>query len=465
MTPTPLRLKDDPASPARANSSRRVGYVTQPIRGSLALLREVDLTNPPLRPREIAPGHVHVAAASPRLPARFRRPVASGERRLREVLGYLTSDLGAVGPDAICELDTRPGHSGITVYNAADLGHARHHVFVKGAPPPLPLGDLRELRIVTGLCLWSSTGLGFRLNNGDMLPLGDLHTSVNPPPIDQIEHPAQHLTVSEVDGALRQAAVIAGIVHSLPAQVPVTIVLDVPRVQYHLHALGRMSPELAQQWMRMVDARHRRVELMFATHLADLLQGAPVVIETRPELDGISPPNQTLDEMLKVLGEGDWLWRELCSLARPDNGIDLAALSYVAALLRAGASADGRRLALAVEDPREEKILRRAYSLLAPLQERCPDLRINLLGLYPLSRIWACGPIRETRPSLYFFDPGRWAIDARTGDLRDLLEAVHELYPESAGLAVRQVTDPGLSARAHSQLQARQRSLVGSDAC
>jgi hypothetical protein len=110
-------------------------------------------------------GWHHQRAGDP-TPEPLRRPLAAAANRLRSALGYLragdpSSSLAAASA-AMIQRDTRPGHNGLTVFSEAfpnDSGDA-HYVHVAGRPPAGQIGDLAQLNIVSGVCLFSRSQPG-----------------------------------------------------------------------------------------------------------------------------------------------------------------------------------------------------------------------------------------------------------------------------------------------------------------
>ncbi|MCS0637543.1 hypothetical protein NX801_18100 [Streptomyces sp. LP05-1] len=327
------------------------------------------------------------------------------------------------------------------------FGARRHRVHIRGVRQLQGrVEDTSGVNIVTGVCLFSTGSLRAWGPRGR--------------PVNLLENKAAHiadrvdeftveddLSLYEYESLVQHVAVTADLVAALPGSVPVTITIDIPRVQYYLYLNDRLlkrlvSPELAQRWYEEVDTRHARVTALFHTRLSAALAGVgrpDVRVRQAAGLEPLAGPLRSAvrhggvpdhEELLnQLLATGDPVWPLADKLAQPDNHRELVRTSYVVEYLRAVGLPDTDvpgPVAVAIDTYFEMPILKRARQLIDALGGSASARPI--VGLYPVE-----GLLRLDDAGVpgkpYACDRGRYAAtdtDAHTRtDLFSVVDALH----------------------------------------
>ncbi|MEU4576136.1 hypothetical protein [Nonomuraea sp. NPDC023979] len=380
-------------------------------------------------------------------PGPLRRAAARAVRRQQDLLGYLWDTDAPPAAGALCERDTRSGHDGVTAYSALPLDGADHHVFTAGGPPTPSVRDLQEVTIVSGVCHYSARAARLITESGRSVPIAHLRQGLLGERVVALRLD-ESLALPEEETSLRLPSLGASLMRRIPPGIDLTLLLDVPHTATALFLLqaaqhGEACPQLVLDWCEAITDRHPRLALLqterWGAATADLR--GPVHVRLAAELEPVGgylrhalSRNRVpgTPELVDLIASQDRLWRLLVEFAPPQTPMDLADLSYVAALLRAAVSTpDAPRLALAVDNIQEFKIQRRAHSLARRLQHEFPNARFPLAGLYPLGRLWIRDHEGSIRHNLHTSDPGRWAVDDQ-GHQVDLFELMAELYPAAS---------------------------------
>ncbi|MFJ9419971.1 hypothetical protein ACIRPT_38330 [Streptomyces sp. NPDC101227] len=337
----------------------------------------------------------------------------------------------------------------IVVFSQAHFGRRRHHFLHFQGVTAVPGGgtsSLNQINLLTGPCLFSGRAMRFIDASGGE---PNLLSARRKPLSHRLTHlwADQDLSLYEYESVLRQSRVVADVTSALPPTAPLTITIDIPRVQYYLYLLdafshGMASPDLALEWFHLVDVRHARMAAFFRdrllAELAGVLRGDITLRESDP-LGAVGAcireavARNTLPRLEDLLDElaatGDPVWKLLLEVQPPRDLEALGTASYVVEELRAAAVHEdsGPNLGILVENYPEWKILHQTDRLLDRIKkigrQTSPG---NLLGMYPLERLINVNPSGQPE-HLYFLDPGRHALDER-GNALNLFDIVDSLY-------------------------------------
>jgi hypothetical protein len=305
-----------------------------------------------------------------------------------------------------------------------------------GKPDARPL---RSVAISTGMCLFSKAFVPPHDIIGEGVNVGFWTPRTLPP---------TQLTIYELEITTRLATTIADIVGLLRndcgSDNPSIIVnVDIPDVQYcwgafELLQKGVVTRTQVQTWIAAVDERRCKLWRFIETAIRDMLDArllSPVQIllaggtaSVRKYLSqaaatGVTP---SLDDILDVLnndGHDTHRWNkflqhagvvygpkdipELGRLFHVFNSLDLVLHTtsrMVDCRVDASIKYERPQLLLQVDDIFEWKIFDRARSILKAYQtDVCHDIQIQIVGLFPLQKIFAGG---NGRSSLWTNPPG-----------------------------------------------------------
>ncbi|GHE73315.1 hypothetical protein GCM10018785_46770 [Streptomyces longispororuber] len=364
-------------------------------------------------------------------------------QRVRALGAYFGAGECATGPDALI-VQSRRDRAHKAVFAGAEFRGSRHRLHIKGARKLTGTAkDAERAELVSGVCLFSHRNLRFVDEHGDCAEL--LRADAAPPAARLRSVTVEdELSLYEYETVLRQSRVIGDVAAMLPPSLPLTVTVDVPRVQYYLYLLdayqgGLVTTELAQRYFRLVDSRYTRVLDLFRRRIRRALDAAgrtDVAVRTAPGLDPLAEclaeavatgdvPHD--DDLLAVMiATGDPMWKELRELDVPHDRHCLGYTSYLVELLRAvGLSDDGRgALGINVDSFGEALLFDQARQLRQELD--APDDDPPFLGLYAAETVQTLRPDGHVA-SLYLTDPGRYALgeDGVPVDLFRLLDGVY----------------------------------------
>jgi hypothetical protein len=379
-----------------------------------------------------------------------RRPLARCVRRLGTLSRFLGGDRLTIGDDALCEVTERPSRN-VSVFSAARFGPRTYHLHLKGVDVlPRSVEDFAAVNLVTGCCLFTERAL--QLTAADGSPIGCLTPGAKPirTPVSGLVC-SRSMTLYELESVLRLSWLAADVVASLPPWLPVSVTLDVPRIQYYLYVLaahydGFLSQDLMLRWCELVRERANwvsdRLQSRLGGALAWLRVARPVTLQ---RATGLAPLEGLILEsvrarravepsrMAATLAEVDPVWREVLAAVTPASYRHLVHLSYAVEQLRAGMpSPRGRRLCIAVDNRSERRTNWQARAVSAALAPAPRESFADVLGLYPLERVLTTQP--TGRPDLYDHDPGREFVDDRAQPfgIEELLERAYADLPVHA---------------------------------
>ncbi|WP_433272187.1 hypothetical protein ACQPZF_15725 [Actinosynnema sp. CS-041913] len=371
-------------------------------------------------------------------------------RRMAELGAYFGTDHLTAGTGALCLESGR--HATQAIFTETWLRDRRHYLHLRGAKKLTgAVTDAARLDLVTGVCLYSSATVRFTDERGDSPAL--LHPGVGrlTGPLRRIVADDE-LSVYEREAIVRQSRVIADLLAVLPADLPTTVTIDVPRVQYYCYLLdafrrGHVRADLMLRWFDLVDARHTQLTGAFRARLRttlDSVRRADVAVRTAPGLDPLAqrlrdavsgtgsrmPP---IRDLVAVQAAADPVWEVLQRVQPPRDRDQLWEMSYTVEVLRAIGIHDtgGRALAMMVDRYAEFPILQHAQRVQRRIDQSSSGLPV--LGLYPAERVINVG--RDGVPeSLYFQDASRYVVadDHTTVDLFPLIDGLYEAPGESA---------------------------------
>lgn len=382
---------------------------------------------------------------------RVCRPVARSVRRLRSLARFLGTDRLRVGEGAFCEV-IEPPSANVAVFAPWSFGRRQYHVMMSGGDSlPATVRDFAAVNVVTGSCLFSDRVV--RLHGaGD----GDTSFSCVTPssaPIDAPVHrieSAWPLTLYEFESACRLPWLSADVIALLPPRLPVTVTIDVPRVQYYVYLLdafqrGLIASKWMWRWFELVDERNARVSALlereFAIALSEMLPGRFVGMRRAEGMAGLEPAIRrsvqtrsplSVAALAAMLSTADAVWSTAIGGKTPSSYRELVNLSYAVEQLRGGIAEQHEhpRLGIAIDSPSERRAHSQARTIARDVsKDSASGLRASLLGLHPLERVFTS---KATGPSdLYYNDPGRMFVDqaARYYGIAELLEAVYPGRP------------------------------------
>jgi hypothetical protein len=309
------------------------------------------------------------------------------------------------------------------------------------AGPPGP----DRIQVITGTCLFGGRTLRMIDESGTVFPVLSPKRTLPDRPLAAI-HTDDELSISEYESAVRLGRTTVDLVGVLPIGMPVTITVDIPRIQYYCYLLDAFEQQLVDStltahWFDIVDHRNRWLSRQFidlirtelddpdgriAIDAADPL--APVETYLRQSVaSGTAPRLEYAVDLLARSGDGTWA--QLLTVAPPATWADLIRASYRVTPLRTltDPAGTGRALVIHVENIEERRALnatRRDLRLLRAAGHA--DRSGWLVELYPMGRLIVTDESGRWIDA-YYRDPGRHAIDPR-GRLVDLVDIVDELY-------------------------------------
>ncbi|WP_320775093.1 hypothetical protein [Streptomyces sp. CRN 30] len=370
-------------------------------------------------------------------------------QRVHTLGEYLGEGDFATGADALI-VRSRRDQAHKAVFAGAEFGGSRHRVHIKGARNLQ--GTARHadrVELVSGVCLFSHRNLRFVDEHGDRTEL--LRADAAPPAARLRSIVTEgELSFYEYETVVRQARVIGDVAAMLPSSLPLTVTLDVPRVQYYLYLLdafqgGLVATELVQDYFRLVDGRYTQVLDLFRRHIRRALDATGRTDATLRVAPGLDPLAECLWEAVTtggvpddedllglMLATGDPLWKELRELDVPHGRHCLGYTSYLAELLRATGLSDetGGALSINVDSFGEALLFDQARQLRQRLDP--PDDGLPSLGIYAAETVQTLRPDGHAA-SLYLTDPGRYAVD-EDGARVDLFGLVDGVYAPRPGV-------------------------------
>lgn len=242
---------------------------------------------------------------------------------------------------------------------------------------------------------------------------------------------------------MRLGQTIAGFQDILgPEIIDVTILVDVPRVQYYLymleaHSRNLISQDLLLKWFDLVDQRHamitRRLMALLSPALPDRSLSRSPDIRRANSFDilgdaireSVSSGRAVLVKHLaNVLERNDVTWQLILEAVKPGNYRDLIHLSYVREQIYAGRQpAKGRPLGVVIENHNERQTHKLSNQVAAAIMTKHVGFRWLSLGLFPKEDIYVTGD-----SDLYLRDPAKVFVDQTTGEQYSISALLDEVY-------------------------------------
>ena len=386
-----------------------------------------------------------VIAAGPTGP-RVRRALARAVGRVGALGAFLGTDRLRLGGGALCEVIDPPTPS-VCVFAPVCANGRRYHVHVKGADAlPASIREFGTVTFVTGFCLFSSRVLEVIGVDGTAFDcLAPRAASINVP-LSRIDASAD-LSIYELESAHRLPWLTTDMISLVPAEIPVTVTIDVPRIQYYLYLLeafygGLVAPELMLRWFELVDERSRRVtsllrhRLRATLPLADtsrrirLRRAANMACLEVPVRHSVASGKRLdVDQMAELLSADDPIWAMSLAAVGPSGYRDLINLSYAVEQVRGGVAhkGDAQPLSIAIDNPSERRACTEARAVVRAARATGRKGDGSIVGLYPLERAFTSEATGTS--DLYHYDPGDSFLD-RAGQQYRIAELVSRLYPE-----------------------------------
>ncbi|GAB3902548.1 hypothetical protein GCM10029964_093180 [Kibdelosporangium lantanae] len=288
------------------------------------------------------------------------------------------------------------------------------YVYTRGLSNSMPDVAASRLRIVVGTCLYGVAGVRFDGPDGP-----HRLDNVVGRAVDQV-HLDEDLSLYELEVIARVAQYVGDLTAVMPASTPITVVVDVARLQYYAtlldgYAQGLVPADVLYQWWAHVDRRWAQLTTRLAGRVRrhTAMAGRPVRIVESPGLGpalavlrdavargwptGGGPDGQPalvrdlLDAMLRSSTGPEWATL-LAHLPRPATVRDVALASYTWTLTRPAllppAHRDRPTVTVMVDDASEHSMFRAADRLLSSLAAARVDVHSTpLVGLFPLRRV------------------------------------------------------------------------------
>ncbi|MFB1046845.1 hypothetical protein [Streptomyces chrestomyceticus] len=364
-------------------------------------------------------------------------------QRVDTVGSYFGSSTPQAYADALI-LQSRWDQNHKTVFAGADFCGSRHRLHIKGARQLDGTATTADrVELVTGVCLFSNRNLYFTDENGNSPELLRPGTAPLTERLSSISV-GDEISLYEYETITRHSRLLADIAAALPPTLPLTITVDVPRVQYYLYLLdafqnGLVPTAIAQRWFRLVDDRHTRVLRLFCDRIRCAVTATghtDVTVRTAPGLNPLAECLQEAiatgriphdDELLsRMIATGDPVWEVLQHLEVPSSREHLGHASYVAELLRAAGVPDapGNTLSISVDNYAEGRLFDQAQHLQQQLD--LTDAAPPALAIYSAEAVQTLSP-SGLPTQLYLSDPGRYAVDENDTPI-DLFRLVDNVY-------------------------------------
>jgi hypothetical protein len=335
------------------------------------------------------------------------------------------------------------GNLETVLFVEAQFTQRRHYLHLRGAKHlPGAVSDVAAVNVLTGICMFSNQTVEFIDENDNSI---FMMRPVCERPTCRLRRiaVAPELSLYEYETMARQSRVVADVVAALPANLALSVTIDIPRVQYYFIMLGvyeqgLASDELTLEWFNLVDSRHALVSRLFRENLARELTmvGRPdISVRISQGLDCLEDALQAITKtgvvphrnaFLGALAAEDPMWNLLLDSIQPENHSEICEVSYVAEVLRAvGLHRNGTRcLGVLVDNYSEYPIYVQAQRILKNLSGHSGAAQ--LLSIYPAERLLNVTHDGQ-RHFLYTHDPGRYAIDENNLEI-DLFGVVDSLY-------------------------------------
>jgi hypothetical protein len=386
-------------------------------------------------------------AAVDRVERGLRRPVTRSVRRVRTLAKFLGTNQLRLGDGVYCETITSPSLN-VSAFAPIWLGSRSYHMLMMGADSlPPSVGRFGAVNFVTGSCLFSDRAVRLLGDSGTSFSCLRPGAAQIDGPVRQIES-SPDLTLYELESACRLPWLTASLIALLPPGMPVSVTLDVPRVQYYLYLLhrferGLVSADLMLRWFDLVDERNAQVSALMERELAEALSddlpGRPVHVRRADGMAGLERVIRRsvrtraalgLADMATRLSAHDAVWAAAIAAAHLASYRDLINLSYAVEQLRCGIAPGGvhPQLGIGIDNPGEWRSYRHARAVAAVASKEGGSWpETSLLGLYPLERAFTSEA--TGRSDLYYHDPGHTFTDPGGREYRTE-ELLERLYPD-----------------------------------
>jgi hypothetical protein len=316
---------------------------------------------------------------------------------------------------------------------------------------------LGQVNVITGTCLFGGRTLQVFDESGAEFPLTHPRAPLPARQLVQIDA-SDDLSLYEWESALRLCRTVAELIDALPIDVPVTVTVDIPRVQYYCYLLDAyrhrlVSAAIVGQWFDLVDSRHRQLSRIFVDLLRHRVADSrpDVTVEQSDSLGAVEPylraavdadAEPLLDEMILLIRSSpsiDIAWAHLLTATQPATVGELVKASYVSTQLQAVTCnhTAAPTLTVQVENSKEWPVLNGTRGALERLMPDAPwQRRAFLLGCYPLEQVMVTDE-RGRLLDAYYHDPGRYAFHGER--LVDLMAVTESVY---GGASVRMQPEP-----------------------
>ncbi|MFA9289311.1 MAG: hypothetical protein ACEQSA_05550 [Weeksellaceae bacterium] len=267
------------------------------------------------------------------------------------------------------------------------------------------LTNPRELRIVSGPCLFSVSGAEVINTDGSTTTLTMPGVAIDKEVAGlQIQ---EEISLYEIESLERLTRTIGE--YTQGVDMPCAVAVNVPRSEYYLYALdafnqGLMGKDIATEYFDKVDARSNRIRNLFVSRIQSNAPTADIFMSNINEpladfvraqvIRGLRP---SLAEMLERTAATDYVASALVQVLQPQTYNQLNYLGYIYEEMINGIGVG--RAAVAIENPSEEMIyvqVERMAKLFAADQTE-----VNTMAVYPHQQVVTEEPIKN----LYFL-PG-----------------------------------------------------------
>lgn len=286
-------------------------------------------------------------------------------------------------------------HDNGNAFAEAHLGGKTHFLMVRSPLDGRSFeqslhGEIPEITIVSGPCLFSAEGVQAVAHSGQQYALTRRG--------EHISEPIQHIAVDEKLSLYEIEAItrLGNFIHDLATNNSHIrrVALNIPEAEYYLYALnayqqGYIDQQQMLRWFDAVDQRHQRQVRLLSKMIgrrnnvrieeASPLRGIKEYIRKQVR-EGNTP---RFEDAMTQLAAQDGLWADMLAVSEIGSWQDIIDLSYIHAELSAAEQVSDRpTFALAIESPTESKIFASAKKVATALQAIRPR-QFNATALFP----------------------------------------------------------------------------------
>ncbi|MBX7144057.1 MAG: hypothetical protein K1X79_06375 [Oligoflexia bacterium] len=300
-------------------------------------------------------------------------------------------------------------------YVGVRFGQREHYISLRDISTGRSGSYIERIRLLTGLCLWSTETARVIVGSGKSLPIVDPKQAIDEAVVDlQV---TSDLSLYELDSLNRLSGLLSSI--AIAEKRPIDLALNIPRLEYYLYLLpafgkGLVSVQLFRRWCELVEARRAclirelcvRLPSGLKVQTIDPLLGIEPTIARIVE-SGCKDSEQEINAACQALSQSSSIWNQVLKqeVPAPRTWTDLNTLGYAVAVLE---SADERGVSLiAVENRHEARIYEKVEAL-----NRKINKSINLVVLLSHEQVMTKWQNRSLFDNLYFLPVNNPSLNA-----------------------------------------------------